>query len=55
MRRASRAVGALSRQLLIDGVDDSLIEPRSTTGQPDGWGWDWEAWHRPRRVTSEQA
>lgn len=34
------------RRLLIDGIDSLLIEPRATTGQPDGWGWDWERWRR---------
>jgi hypothetical protein len=32
------------RRLLIDGVDSLAIDPRSTSGQPDGWGWDWERW-----------
>ncbi len=35
------------RALLIDGIDDRLIDPRSTSGQPDGWGWDWDRWQRP--------
>lgn len=36
------------RQLLVDGVDVSAIDPRSTSAQPDGWGWDWERWRRRR-------
>lgn len=37
------------RRLLVDGIDTLLIDPRSTNGQPDGWGWDWERWCRPVR------
>jgi hypothetical protein len=49
MRRASRPIGVLSRRLLMDGVDTLAIDPRSTSGQPDGWGWDWERWTRGSR------
>jgi len=37
----------MARRVLIDGIDTLLIDPRSTTGQPDGWGWDWERWRLP--------
>jgi hypothetical protein len=47
MRRRS-TLDASARRLLIDGIDTLLIDPRSTTGQPDGWGWDWEAWRAPK-------
>jgi len=38
----------MARRVLVDGIDTLLIDPRSTTGQPDGWGWDWERWRRRR-------
>lgn len=37
------------RRLIVDGIDSLAIDPRATTGQPDGWGWDWEAWRSHRR------
>lgn len=46
MRRLLRPSVATGRRLLVDGIDSLLIEPRATTGQPDGWGWDWDRWHR---------
>jgi len=46
MRRRSRTINGRGRRLLVDGADTLAIDPRSTEGQPDGWGWDWERWRR---------
>jgi hypothetical protein len=54
MRRVSRTIDALSdlsarpRRLLVDGADSLDNDQRSTEAQPDGWGWDWDRWARPR-------
>jgi len=45
----------MARRVLIDGIDTLLIDPRSTTGQPDGWGWDWERWRRRPHITIQNA
>ena len=40
------------RRLLVDGIDTGLIDPRSTNGQPDGWGWDWERWRHGKPASA---
>lgn len=38
----------MTRQLLVDGLELADVDAPATLALPDGWGWDWERWHRRR-------